>query len=615
MAEWTINNARQRYAIAHWGAGYFDVDETGRVIARPRGGQGATVALAEIVERAEALGLRLPLLVRFTDMLAGRTQALCEAFDAALEKHGYAGKHCAVYPIKVNQQRSVVAHILNSAGDRVGLEAGSKPELIAALGLSDDNGVIVCNGYKDTGYIRLALAGQQTGKRVFLVVEKLNELSLVLTQARTMNVRPRLGVRLRLASLGKGNWQNTGGEKAKFGLSAAQLLEAATLLNKQGLSDCLELVHFHMGSQISNLRDIEAGAREAARCYVELRKLGFEPGYLDVGGGLGVDYEGSRSRSFCSMNYGLDAYADAIVESVGEVCRAAGLSAPTLITESGRAMTAHHAVLITNVSSVQSAALPTPVDEPDANAAQIIKKLWRIHSLLGDKPAIECYHDADEYFQQGLTAFMDGSLNLAERAALENLYQTICLNVRERLDGNNRVHREALDALNARFADKLYCNFSVFQSVPDVWAIEQIFPIVPLERLDERPGQRGVIEDLTCDSDGRIDLYVDQNGVTESMPVHAISGDERYLLGIFLVGAYQETLGDIHNLFGAPYTVDVHLAGENVVLTNAGRGDTIGTVLEAVGYDVDILRRTLVAQGLDGAMLEAALDASTYLSE
>lgn len=603
MSQWNTEKARELYSIRHWSEGYFDVGDNGHLIARPRRDEGVAVDLAEVVARAREAGLAPPLLVRFLDILADRVRRMARAFDSAMASDGYRGGFTAVYPIKVNQQQSVVEELVRGADSRIGLEAGSKSELLAVLAQSPPGGIVICNGYKDRDYVRLALIGRQLGLRTFLVVEKLGELEMMLAEADRLGVRPALGVRMRLASLGRGNWQNTGGDKAKFGLSAGQVLEAVDVLRRAGLGDCLELLHFHMGSQISNVRDIQRGMREAARYFVELSRLGLAIRYMDVGGGLGVDYEGTRSRSFCSMNYGLDQYAATIVRTISEACDAAGLDHPHVITESGRAMTAHHAVLATDVSASEPAPPGRAGDPPGEGDPRVLHDLRKTLDALSGRPPLEVYHEAQHYLSEGQSMYIHGLLGLADRARLEQLYYAVCYGVRDRLKPEVRAHREVIDELRERLAEKYFCNFSVFQSVPDVWAIEQVFPIVPLQRLDERPDRRAVIEDLTCDSDGRIDHYVEQEELEATLPVHSLKTGEPYLLGLFMVGAYQETLGDIHNLFGDTDAIDVRLTDGGYELEHPRRGDTAGRVLGYVGFEPEAL-----SSRLHGRLEDADLD-------
>ena len=622
--DWTIERARHTYSIAHWSEGYVDADDLGRVLMRPKGSEGAAIALPEVVRAAEDAGLKLPILLRFTDILSDKRTRMQQAFARAMQASQYDGRYTAVYPIKVNQNQSVAGELVASGGEGFGLEAGSKPELIAVLALSK-GGVVICNGYKDREYIRLALIGRKLGLDVFIVIEKPSELQLVIEEARDLGVDPLIGVRMRLVSIAGGKWQNTGGDKAKFGLNPGQLMNLLDQLRANGLAHALKLVHFHMGSQISNVRDIAGGMREAVRYYVELNKLGFDIRYLDVGGGLGVDYEGTRSRSYCSINYGLDQYATTIVQPVAEACREHGIAPPHLITEAGRAMTAHHAVLVANVSEVEQASLGR-VPETSNNESHALSHLREIHAAIDQRPPLELYHEALHFLAEGQSLYAFGSIGLGERAALDEIFHAIAHSVRARLKPDERSHRQALDELNEKLTDKYFVNFSVFQSMPDIWAIDQVFPIVPIERLNEAPTRSGVIADLTCDSDGRIDQYVDSEGVDASLPLHALRAGESYRLGFFMVDAYQETLGDIHNLFGDTDTVDVRLQTSGFALSNARRGDTSDKVLGYVGFDTEWLRaayrKKIAAANLPAeeatriaADLETGLTAYTYLEE
>ncbi|MBB5016175.1 arginine decarboxylase [Rehaibacterium terrae] len=625
MSDWSLDRARRTYAIPHWGEGYFDVDAAGRMVVRPRGPQGPSVALPEVVERALAQGLKLPLLLRFTDILGDRLGRLQAAFARAMDELGYAGGYTAIYPIKVNQHRSVAGELAARGGAAFGLEAGSKPELMAVLALSRPGGVVICNGYKDREYIRLALIGRRLGLETYIVIEKASELALVIEESRALGVTPGLGVRMRLASLGAGKWQNSGGDKAKFGLSPRQLLDLVAQLKAAGLAQSLSLLHFHMGSQISNLRDIANGMREATRYLVEVSRLGCPIRYMDVGGGLGVDYEGTRSRSFCSINYGLDQYAATIVQPLAEACAAHGLTPPRVLTESGRAMTAHHAVLVANVSEVErapeGAVPPVVADEPLA-----IRHLREIHAALDERPPVELFHEAQHYQAEGQALYAQGQIDLAQRAALDDLFYAIAQGVRARLNYEEKGHRAVLDELNERLVDKYFVNFSVFESIPDVWAIDQIFPIAPIARLHERPDRRGVIADLTCDSDGQVETYVDDGGLDSSLPLHSPRPGESYRLGFFMVGAYQDTLGDIHNLFGDTDAADVRLTDGGYELVRSRRGDTSDVMLDYVGYDLARLRAAyrdkIAAAGFTGdqaealmAALEAGLTGYTYLAD
>lgn len=625
MKPWNIAAARHAYSVPHWADGYFDIDDRGRLVVRPMGEGGPEIALTEVMRRTAERGLRVPLLLRFTDILGHKLRRMQDAFARAMADQDYDGGYTAVFPIKVNQQRSVVTELVRAGAGQAGfgLEAGSKPELVAVLAMSQ-GGTVICNGYKDREYIRLALIGRRLGLDVYIVIEKANELPLVLEEAARLGVQPLLGVRMRLASLGAGKWQNTGGDKAKFGLLPRQVLDLSGQLKSAGFNDSLRLVHCHMGSQISNVRDISAGMREMSRYLIELVKLGHPIETVDVGGGLGIDYEGTRSRSDCSVNYGLDQYAMAIVTPLAETCREHALKMPRLVTEAGRAMTAHHAVLVANVTAVEqgTAGAFDPNNEP---THPVLAHLHTLCSELGRRPAAELVHDAQHYLTEGLSRFALGHLSLDERATLDDLYYTVVRGAIARLSEDVRSQRMLKEELEDRLADKYFLNFSVFQSVPDIWALEQVFPIVPLNRLDERPTRRGVLEDLTCDSDGRIDRYVDSEGLESSMPLHELKPDQPYLLGLFLVGAYQETLGDMHNLFGDTDSVNVRVVEGDFELSAAREGDTTQALLRYVGYDIDELRLAYRAKlsraGLDAelsqsiaAALEAGLQGYTYLS-
>jgi arginine decarboxylase len=590
---WSVANARETYNIAYWSNGYFNVNDRGHLVARPDPASDRTVDLYALSREFAAHGLTLPVLVRFSGILEHRLRELWEAFDAAALARGYQGRYTAVYPIKVNQQRSVVDALVQHGGERLGLEAGSKPELLAVLARARENSIVVCNGYKDREYLRLALIGKALGHNVHIVVEKLSELELVLQESKDLGIAPLLGLRLRLASIGAGKWQNTGGEKSKFGLTASEALRACARLREAKLLGALQMIHFHMGSQIANVQHILAGMREAARYYAELRGLGANVRIVNVGGGLGVDYEGTGSRSFCSMNYSVREYANNVVYALAEICEEKNLPHPDIVTESGRAMTAHHAVLITNVVECEPAPgrdAPTPA-HPEEPA--VIRDLWQTYANLTSRSAIEAYHDAVYYLDQVRGMFNHGVLSLPERARAEQIYSAIGWKVRALLDPGAKAHREVLDELDEKLADKYFCNFSLFQSMPDSWAIDQIFPVVPLNRLNQAPTRRAVLQDITCDSDGRVDFYVNAEGVDTTLPLHPPSDGEPYLLGIFLVGAYQEILGDMHNLFGDTDSVHVELTPDgDHRLVAPHRGDTVDSVLRYVHFDAEELLAT-----------------------
>jgi arginine decarboxylase len=502
---------------------------------------------------------------------------------------------------------------------------------MAVLGLSRPGGVIVCNGYKDSEYIRLALIGRKLGHRVYIVIEKLSELELVISESKALEIEPLIGIRVRLASIGAGKWQNTGGEKAKFGLSASQVIWIIQRLREAGLSDCLQMLHFHLGSQIANIRDIQRGMLECTRYFVELHRMGVNIRCVDVGGGLGVDYEGTQSRSFCSMNYSVQAYANNIVHSLWEACEEHNLEHPDIFTESGRAMTAHHAVLITNIIDTEQVPDAHAMLEPQSDDPLVLQDMWQcyesIQSETSSRAAMEIYHDIKHWLAEVQSMYTHGVLSLDQRAYAEELYYVTCQHVHELLSSSNRVHREVLDELHDKLADKYFANFSLFQSIPDVWAIDQIFPVVPLHRLNERPTRRGVIEDITCDSDGRIDYYVDNEGVESSLPLHELNSDEQYLIGIFMVGAYQEILGDMHNLFGDTDSINVSVTEHGEYLIDQVLyGDTVDTVLDYVHVSADTLQKSYRHKLAEAELtkeqaedyleqLESGLNGYTYLED
>ncbi len=597
MTDWNIKKSQALYNIDNWGAGYFSINAEGHVQICPTQESTRAIDVHAVVQAALTEGHRLPLLLRFSDVLQHRVQCLYQAFSRAMQAASYRGKYLAVYPIKVNQQHSVVSELLASR-EKVGLEAGSKSELMAVLGIDtkiETVPVIVCNGYKDREYIRLALIGQKLGQRVYLVIEKLSELALVLSEAAALDVRPCLGVRVRLASIGEGKWQNSGGEKSKFGLSAAQVLVLLARLREADKLDCLQMLHFHLGSQLTYIDDIARGMQECARYYAELHRLGAHIDCVDVGGGLGVDYEGSQSRRACSMNYSIDSYAEQIVQALAKICAAHRLPQPQIMTESGRAMSAHHALLVTNTVNVEQ--VPADAIEPLAShAPEVLQKLDQLYFLLiknkaGTEGLIKIWDDVCYWKAEAESQYSQGRLNLQQRAAAEAAYFSCCQRVRERLNQSPDDHRALLDSLNEKLADKYFCNFSLFQSIPDAWGIEQIFPIMPLHRLQDKPDRRGVIEDITCDSDGRIDHYVEGMSIEASLPLHEVNEGDAYWLGIFLVGAYQEILGDMHNLFGDTDSLHIRLTDDGYQLEQPCAGDQVDDLLRYVHFDpADLLQ-------------------------
>lgn len=622
---WTPEQARRAYAIPNWSDDYVDVDENGHLLVRPLGPTGPALSLSELAQEAQAEGLRLPLLLRFPDILKHRVNSLRQSFEEACEYHGYPGTYNPVYPIKTNQQRTVVQSLVNEDG--VGLEVGSKPELITGITMSKPGRLLICNGYKDAEYIRLALIGKRLGLRVILVIEMPDELPMIEREAKRIGVEPELGVRLRLSATYKGKWQDSGGERAKFGLSSSQILHLVETIKAHGHLDWLRMLHFHMGSQIANLRDIQGGMREACRFLAELHALGAPIEFVDIGGGLGVDYEGSRSRGACSTNYNLRQYAAAIVLALSDLCTQYEIPAPNIISESGRALSAHHAVLVAPVSATERVPdLPKDWDPKAEEEHFVLNGMRILFEDLNDRGPEECWLEAGFYLEEGQNRFLYGDLSLADRARLEQLYYALLREIRQRLESDRKRHRELAEELDYQLSDKYYLNLSIFQSLPDVWALDQIFPIVPLTRLNEEPEMRAVLEDLTCDSDGRIERYVDQTGLEKTLRVHAVAEGEAYLLGVFLVGAYQETLGDIHNLFGDTDSVDVVVDGPGHQLHNLKQGDNARVLLEYLGYNAAEMLRTCrakiqaaklpprAAEMLE-ATLHAGLEGYTYLED
>ena len=634
---------RDAYNLPRWSEGYAQINEAGHLCIHPDPSGRQHIDLTRLADDLKAAGLRMPALVRFPGILHHRVQSLVNAFREAMQEFDYRGSFTPVYPIKVNQQQPVVEQIVRGqelAGvDSIGLEAGSKPELIAILAqVRETRATIVCNGYKDAHFIRLALMAEKLGHRVFLVVEKLSELPLILAEAERLGVQPRLGVRARLATIGKGNWQNTGGEKSKFGLSASQILTMVHSLSERGQLPVLQLLHFHLGSQLANIHDIHTGLTECGRIFSELAAIGVDVRWLDVGGGLGVDYEGTGSRSYCSMNYSMAEYARKVVGVIHAVCEETGVRQPNIITESGRAMTAHHAVLLAEIIDHEPALqtlcdeLSEPVSIVSDHAPACLKELDSVVRQLQQPCAAgaltELFHRVQQGIEDSYSAFSLGLMNLQQRADAESLYSQASQLLMRQLNPSNRTHRPMLDELHDRLADKVFVNFSLFQSLPDVWGIDQIFPILPVSGLNQPMRHRGVLQDITCDSDGRIDDYVDSDGLGSSLPLPSVERGD--LLAFFMVGAYQEILGDLHNLFGDTDSVDVVLDDElsegkgGYRIQHPIQGDTIAGVLDYVNFDPEDIRLRLLGQVQASPLSEAdkvmfqqelseSLQAYTYL--
>jgi len=587
---WTIGDSLDTYAIRNWGAGYFGINEKGNVCVHPGGPDSPNFDLKDLVDEVRRRGISLPLLIRFTDVLRHRVVHLNEAFRKAISEYGYKSHYRGVYPIKVNQHRFVVEQIVDAGKPYgYGLEAGSKPELLAVMALVDDpESLIVCNGYKDEEYVETALYASKLGRKVVMVVEKPSELPLIAEVSRRTGILPRLGMRVRLSTRGAGKWEASGGDRSKFGLSAAELMQAIAFMKEAGLLASFELLHFHLGSQISNIRNVKNALREVGRFYVEVHGLGAPLKYIDVGGGLGVDYDGSRTNFASSMNYSTEEYANDVVSSVMEACDAAQVPHPILVSESGRAVVAHHAVLITEVlGNSDFEAGPVPETMP-AEVPQVVKNLHAALRDVTNKNLLETYHDALEYKDEVLTLFSLGHLTLEQRVLAENFFWAICHKVL-RMGKEAGEFSEELEALEHLLSETYFCNFSLFQSLPDSWAIDQLFPVMPIHRLTERPTRRAVLADITCDSDGKIEKFIDRREVKDDLELHALNDDE-YYLGIFLVGAYQEILGDLHNLFGDTHAIQVSLApGGGYLIDRVVEGDTVTEVLNYVAFNKDDL--------------------------
>jgi arginine decarboxylase len=603
---WTIDDSRELYNIAGWGIGYFDVNERGHVAVHPTRDPSRGVDLFEMAMDLQAQGVRLPVLLRFSDVLKRRVETLSTRFRAAIEESGYEGAYSLVYPIKVNQQRHVVEEILEFGEPYgVGLEVGSKPELQAVLALTERNDhLIVCNGYKDEEFIRLALMGQKLGHTVLIVIEKISEVDILLKVAEEMDVVPTAGIRIKLSTAGVGRWSESAGERSKFGLSSSQLVRVLDKLEAAGRLDILKLIHFHLGSQIPDIRNIKLAMGEVSRFYVELRQMGVDVQYVDVGGGLGVDYEGTRSTSVGSVNYSIQEYANDIVYSLYEACVENELPMPHIISESGRALTAHHALLLINVIDIETQNEVVPEEQPDEEAHALVHQLAEAYEEIDERSVREVYHDAVFAKEQANVLFNSGVLPLRDRAVVERLHLAIMNRLAKLVEREPEEYEEILPELENILTDRYFCNFSLFQSLPDSWAIDQLFPIMPIHRLDEEPTRRGTLQDVTCDSDGKIDHFAGGRPEKRNLELHPFSHDEPYILGIFLTGAYQEILGDMHNLFGDTDAVHVRLAPDGgYEITDLVHGDTITEVLNYVQFDAQALittfrRKVQKAKGL-----------------
>lgn len=586
MRKWQTDDSAELYNINGWGINYFSINEKGHVIVSPKK-NGAAVDLKELVDELQLRDVEAPMLIRFTDILDRRIEKMASCFKIASEEYAYQGQNFIIYPIKVNQMRPVVEEIVGHGKKfNIGLEAGSKPELHAVIATNTDNdSLIVCNGYKDENYIELALLAQKMGRRIYLVVEKLNELKLITKIAKRLKIKPNLGIRIKLASSGSGKWEESGGDVSKFGLSSSELLEALDFLEKNKLKDCLRLIHFHIGSQVTKIRRIKIALREAAQFYVQLSLKGFKVEFVDIGGGLGVDYDGTRSsNSESSVNYSIQEYVNDAISTLVDASNKNNLPHPNIITESGRSLTAHHSVLIFEVLETTTLSTWNDDEEVSENDHELVRELYSLWDMLNQSSMLETWHDAQQIREESLDRFSLGLLDLKTRAQIERLFWSIAKEIHQMTSELKHVPDE-LRQLPKLLSDKYFCNFSLFQSLPDSWAIDQIFPIIPIQRLNEKPDRSATLQDITCDSDGKIDNFISTRNFSYYLPVHSLKPKEPYYLGVFLVGAYQEILGDLHNLFGDTNAVHVSVNGESYSIDQIIDGETVAEVLDYVQYN------------------------------
>ena len=594
MKKWTIEDSKELYNINGWGTSYFGINDKGDVYVTPCK-DNTEIDLRDVMDELALRDVMPPVLLRFPDILDNRIEKTASCFQKAAEEYNYKAENFIIYPIKVNQMQPVVEEIISHGRKfNLGLEACSKPELHAVIAVQcQSDSLIVCNGYKDQSYIELALLAQKMGKRIFIVVEKLNELDIIAKAAKKLDVKPNLGIRIKLASSGSGKWEESGGDASKFGLTSSELLQALEILDQKGLHDCLRLIHFHIGSQITKIRRIQTALREAAQFYVQLHKMGYNVDFVDCGGGLGVDYDGTRSSSSeSSVNYSIQEYVNDCIYTFVDVSDKNGINHPNIITESGRSLAAHHSVLVIDV--LETASLPEMPEEFEAKESdhQLVKDLYEIWDNLNSRSMMEDWHDAEQIREEALDLFSHGLVDLKTRAEIESMYWSVCHEISSIAKSLKHVPDE-LKNMDKLLADKYFCNFSLFQSIPDSWAIDQLFPIVPIQRLDERPTRNATLQDITCDSDGKIANFVTNRHISHVLPLHPLKKNEPYYLGVFLVGAYQEILGDMHNLFGDTNAVHISVKDGQYHIDQIFDGETVEEVLDYVQYNPKKLVRQL----------------------
>ncbi len=626
---WTVKDSIELYNVHGWGRDFFTINEAGHVEVTPAGSGSPAIDLKDLVDDLKRRGCRLPLLIRFSDILRTRVRQLCESFQQAIAENDYHGVYRGVYPIKVNQQRHVLEELIEYGRPyNLGIEVGSKPELLVALALQENpEALVLCNGYKDRAFVETALLAKKLGRSVIITLDRLGELDTVLGASRDLEIRPVLGVRARLSTRGAGKWVDSTGDRSKFGLTAGELVAVCERLRSEGMLDCLQLLHFHIGSQITAIRAIKDALREASRIFVELHSLGAPMQLIDCGGGLGVDYDGSQTNFHSSMNYTLQEYASDVVSQIAETCNAKGVPHPNIITESGRALVAHHSVLVFNVLGSNEILIGQVPDTVGESEPVFVKQLWETYSSISRKNFQEAYHDALQLKEEAITAFNLGMLGLSERARVEQLFWAVCERILRIVRDVPYVPDE-LESLERQLADTYYCNFSLFQSLPDHWAVRQLFPTMPIERLGRQPSRRAVLADLTCDSDGKMDEFIDLRDVRHFLDLHPPNG-EPYCIASFLVGAYQEILGDLHNLFGDTDAVHVRLDGDDYIVDHLVKGDSVAEVLSYVQYTKEQLvarmrrsveaalrekRLTMTESGRFMGRFEEALEGYTYLT-